>query len=425
MGMARLQMITQRATLNFRGLFKGIDSKPLERAYLRLTDMFSMSSTNGRMLSGLLTRGFNGFFSAIEKAEPYVEAFADGVLLAGTIAENALWRARIAVFPFTNALSKTIDKTSAMSGIAYGTAAALVYLGARAVVAGAAMVGRLALGAVAATAKITFLGVRAVATGAIMAGRFVFSLAASTAGLMTTAGAATAAAAPFVALAAAIGAVVLAADQFSKLSKEWDKDVLLRSIGIGESDADRMNRQYDKEAVARKAAGKPSLVRAAAPGELGTRADGQKSGEAMGAGLVAGLSVSEAAARAAGVSLAKAADAGVRAGAEIRSPSRKMQRNAEYMGEGAEKGLRASAPRVERAARESLVPSLRGGLAASQQGAAGGQGGGLADAKVVHLHFEGNIYAGSGNRQEVQDDMMSGLKEAFSQATIVLGGAAA
>lgn len=355
----RLQMISFRAQVNLRRMFKGVDSKPLERSYMRLTDMLNTATPMGKALSEILTRGFNNTFKLIEHGTPYIEAFGQGLLLAALIGENAWLRLRIALVPVTSRLGAVTDRATLLKAVAYGTAASVLalggYMAATAVIAGGHFALSLAIGA----KNAVMLGLSAVRAipGVISLGR-----AASTG------------AGPFLAVAAAITAVIVAADQFNKLRKEWDSDVLLRSIGIGKSDADRMNEKFDKEAAARKAAGKTSRVR-----EVATFADIKTAppssiaaGEQIGAGLAAGMLSKVADVEKAGAGLAAAADRGVKTKAEIRSPARLFRRDAREMGAGTEKGLEDSAPKVQRAAERALVPEPPSAPAAAPQGASSG-----------------------------------------------------
>jgi hypothetical protein len=401
-GMARLQMISYQASLQIRSLFRGVDSRPLERAYLQFTKLFSLSTTTGQALSKGLTRGFNGLFQAIEKAEPYVSAFIRGMVLGAMKVEGLWLRARIWMFPLTDALE---DATGKIDGIKV-----------------AALAGMGAVGLLAAKAT----GILAFGGAALTAGKAMTLLAArsAAAGL-----AATGAVAPFLAFAAAVGAVVAAGDQLSKLIKEWDTDLVLRSIGIGESDADRFNKKLDEEAAARKKAGKPSLVRevdrlpgAASGAPVGVPkppvekalADGRRAGAAMGDGIVAGLKAKEAEVAAGGAALAAAADRGVKQRAEIRSPARAFRRDAQQMGEGTRLGLKDSEQKVQKAAEESLVPSPRAG---------GSSGvGGAAAVPSIQLTFTGDINVGAGmQRSEVRESFDEAMTALAQQVGVMMG----
>jgi hypothetical protein len=410
---ARLQMISYKLGQNFRAMFKGVDAKPLERAFLRLTDMFSMTSVFGRNASGLLTRTFNSFFRSAESGVPVIEAIADGLLLAGMRGENAWLRARIALVPYTSAISRALGKVETLSAVSYLVAGAVTVLGAKMAWTASIATGRFVLGMLTGAGAALRMGIAAIL---------------SAARVVTMGVAATGAAAPFLALAAAIAAVVVAADQFSKLSKEWDGDLLLRSLGFGESDADKMNRKFDEEAAARKKAGKKSLVRevaqlpAAAGQAAPTRAKGAESGKALADGLVAGMKAKEAEVAAGGAGLAKAADAGVRAAAQIRSPSRLMAKEAGYMGEGVEQGLERSKPGVQRAAEQSLVPTIASPVRAqgAAVGAAGASTRGLGSVTVTI----GTLVLGEAprGRSRLRETFEPLLEELCMQVEIAMGG---
>ncbi|KYF64532.1 hypothetical protein [Sorangium cellulosum] len=404
-GMARLSAISYQAGLNVRSLFRGVDSRPLERAYLQFTKLFSLSTTTGQSLSDGMTRGFNGLFSAVEKAEPYVSAFVRGAILGGMKLEVLWLRARIWLFPFTAALGDATGKIDGIKVAAYAGMAAVGLLAAKAT-------GVLTLGGAALTASkaMTVLAARGAAAGL----------------------AATGAAAPFLAFAAAIGAVVAAGYQLSKLIDEWDTDLVLRSLGIrGESDADRMNRQFDEEAAARAKAGKKSRVQyvdqlptaasaapAAAPAVPKAPVDkaaasGRALGRAMSDGVLAGLKERERALEAGGAAAAGAVQRGVQTKAEIHSPARAFRRDAQQMGEGTRLGLKDSESKVQKAAEESLVPSPR----MAQGGAAGGAPAGV----VLHL-TTGDIIVGAGmQREEVRESFDEAMAALVQQVGAMLG----
>jgi hypothetical protein len=370
-GMARLQTISYQASLQIRSLFRGVDSRPLERAYLQFTKLFSLSSTTGQGISKGLTRGFNGFFSAIEKAEPYVSNFVRGAYGGVLDLEYAWLRARVALLPLTDAIE---DASGGLSGLDVAAAA-------------------------------------------------------GAAGVAALTGYAVVAAAPFIALSAAIGSVVAAADQLAALKREWDGDLILRSLGIGESDADRMNRQFDEEAAARKKAGKKSLVRqvdqtvgAAAgapvaapkpPVDLATGA-GRRTGAAMGAGIVAGLKEQERALAAAGAAGVAAAQRGAELKADIHSPSRLFRREVgRQMGEGARLGLKDSEKGVQEQAAASLVPSPR---------VAGGGSSGAPAAGVVLQLSVGEINVGAGVQvADVRESFDEAMTALVQQVGVMLG----
>ena len=283
--MSQMQGILARTQIGFRQLFAGVDPQPLVRALDRFSKNFTSQTVMGRALGDVLTRSFNGIFAAVEKAEPYVTAFGQGMVLAFLYAENAVLRARIALAPYTGTLDGIVSSTSLMNVAVIG--------------------GGIALGVAAGYAVV--------------------------------------AAAPFLALGAAIMAVAAAFEQASKLAKEWDGNAFWNQV---KSDVG-LSSQADREKELGITVGSDTDKASSA---------GQATGEAMGAGVVAGMKSSEAAAKAAGESLAAAADAGVRSKAEIHSPARLFRRSGRHMGEGQALGLEDSQDRVQKAAASSLVP---------------------------------------------------------------------
>lgn len=332
-GMMQLQGITYRASIAFRGLFSGVDSSPLIRSVASFTSNLSKSTVTGQALSGILTRGFNGVFTLIERATPYVTAFTQGLLIGFLQAENGILRARIAFYPYTSTLESATGSTRGLTA--------------------AAGLGTLAVGA---------MGAKAIWTG----GQLVVSAVKGVTSMVSLGAAGIAAAVPYIALAAAIGAVALAISQASKLSKEWDSNsdsqiwAKLKQDVTGTHELPKgmtTGADYDKMMAAK---GKP----VAGAGGVGA-------GAALGAGMIKGMADSEAAVMAGGAALSKAAVKGAKAEAEIRSPSRKTRREVgRELGAGVEKGLDDSGPGVQAAAEKNLVPSMSG---ASVGGGGGGR----------------------------------------------------
>jgi hypothetical protein len=319
-GMARMQAITYRASLDARALFKGVDAAPAIRAAERFEKNLSKSTVTGNALSGVLTRGFNGFFSGIEKAEPYFTAMAQGALIAGLYVEQGFLRARLAAYPLTSALGDVIGQEDALEVASVAGGMALVALG----------------------------GYAAVAT------------------------------APFLPLAAAITAVSAAIQQIVKLTGEWDGNSVRQ---IGDQMRRDLGFETEDQQVARKAERSTTDYFPASPAKVAFRgepleATGQVAGGRLGEGLVAGMDATAADVKAAGGRLADAADAGVREKAQIKSPSRRMKTDGRYMGAGVEEGLDESAPGIQRAADRSLVPDVGGRGAGAPTLQLGGMGGG-------------------------------------------------
>lgn len=183
--MSQMQGILARTQLGFRQLFAGVDPQPLVRALDRFSKNFTSQTAMGRALGGILTSSFNSIFSVIEKAEPYLTAFGQGMILAFLQAKVAVKEARNALYPYIGSLDGLVSSSTAMSFAVY-------------------------------------------AGGAALAGVAIY------AGLM---------AAPFIALGAAILAVAAAFEQASKLAKEWDGNAFWNKV---KSDVG-INSQADNE----------------------------------------------------------------------------------------------------------------------------------------------------------------------------------
>lgn len=306
-GMGQLMALSYRAQWQFRQLFRGVDSAPLIRGVDRFFQMFSKGSVAGAAMSGMLTRGFNGLFSFIEKAQPYVSEFFVGMLLGAAMGENAWLRLRIALFPVTAALEDAIGPMDGLKVAAWA--------------------------GVAAVAALAVAGAVAVA--------------------------------PYLALAAAVTA---AAVGFEKLASARGRSQILRGLRRVGAAIEEGSWSKGKAAVA---AADAEADKSKTGAELGAGLQaaelermssiGQANGKALGAGTVAGaLSMADAVKEAAG-KLATAADAGLRQKGEIHSPSALTKRTAKQFGAGAVEGIDASAGDVQEAAGRSLVPRVGGG----------------------------------------------------------------
>lgn len=354
-GVARLQAISYRASLDVRRLFTGVDSSPLVRAVDRLEQNLQKSTVTGNALSGLLTRGFNGFFSLIERAEPYFSAMAQGAVLAGLYVEQAMLRARLALMPYTDALGDMIEEQDALELAAYAGGVALAGLGIAAAVA----------------------------------------------------------AAPFLALAGAVAAIAAAVREVVKITKEWDggsfgrlKNKFSQDLGlVTAEEAEKAAQMRARGNYERSEAQRQKPAGGAAPEVPAQGA--VAAGKALGDGLVKGMGATEAAVKAAGGRLAAAADQGVREKAQIHSPSRLFEGRASQMGQGAVRGFERSEPDVQRAAEQSLVPDLRGVVGGGL--AAGGSG-----APSVQLSITAQF---PNVRSGAQDDLRAALEELVPFAT--------
>jgi len=103
----------------------------------------------------------------------------------------------------------------------------------------------------------------------------------------------------------------------------------------------------------------------------GAKTSGKGAGEALGAGMVAGMNAKLPDVAKAAAGLAKAADAGVKSAAQIHSPSRLFYERALMMGAGVEQGLEDSSGGVEKASEELVSPPMGGGLGRSGGSASG------------------------------------------------------
>jgi hypothetical protein len=339
--MARLQMITARASFDMRRLFSGINPTPALDALAKFERNFSTTTSTGRVLQAVLTRTFDGFFKAVSAAEPYATAFLEGAIGAGLRLEVTWLKARIALFPLTDAIDKV-------------------------------------------TGKIDGIGIASTAGGGA---------------LVALGGWALWTAAPFIVLAGAITSVSAAITQASKLMDEWDQnsageiwkkikgDQKNFWLGEGHSDEDYgITSGADYDTVSRRkalAAEHASSKVSAAPA---AKSAGVETGKALGDGVVLGMAATEAAVAAAGGKLALAADKGVKAAAKIKSPSRLMRERGGQMGEGAALGIEDKAPRVQEAADRSLVPSASPGGG----GRAGAAGAGITIAQIGPFIIEGS-----------------------------------
>jgi hypothetical protein len=142
-GMAKLQMISARMSLDIRKLFSGVDPAPVIRAAEKFATMFSKTTSTGRVLSDIIGRVFNGLFGFLEAAQPYVTAFAQGMIFGFLTVENAVLKARIGLLPFTNELESMVGKGQLLKVAFYG---------------GALVFGLLAVAATAAVAPFLLLG---------------------------------------------------------------------------------------------------------------------------------------------------------------------------------------------------------------------------------------------------------------------------
>lgn len=128
-GMAQLQTISMRATMDTRRLFQGLDSSPLVRAAFNLEKNLSQSTVTGKALSGVLQRGFSGAFAVAERLEPVLSgAFQLGVLGALQL-EGALLRTEIAAAPLIVAFEDFAESEAGAAVSAGAVSAAISTIG--------------------------------------------------------------------------------------------------------------------------------------------------------------------------------------------------------------------------------------------------------------------------------------------------------
>lgn len=317
-GMAQLQAITLRAQFQFRRLFKDVDSGPAVRAAATFFRQFDSTSVAGRAMSGMFTRTFNSLFSWLERAEPKVTEFFQGMVLGALYAEGAYLRLRIALYPLTAALESSGDAAGGWIEKATG----LPPLG----WAGAAAIGALGLAAAGA-------------------------------------------AAPFLAAAAAIGALYT---EYKKLKEVWNDDSFKEIQKQWWRTTGQLKPEDEERAIQDKAAANtPRSPEEIAAGKrareawnkangLGDAA-GEKTGEALAQGVAEGISAGETAVADAAGKLVKTADGAMRRAGEIRSPSGLTRRTGKELPAGAVQGIESGAGDVQRAAERSLIPSMPSG----------------------------------------------------------------
>ncbi len=347
-GAARLSMISAQASFNWRRLFMGTNPRPLLDAIQRTSQLIDPRTFTGKTLGEFITRSANGIFNFLAKAEPYVRLFFKGMLYGALQAEIAWLKLRIAIQPALNLLPDGIGlmTTFGMGALAVKGAFALMGVGV------ALGVGKAAIG------LATFGRAALVATG------------------------------PLLPLVAAVGALVLAYQQFKELQDSWDenswtqiKTQLKSDLGLAskeETDAAMSKRQgittgddYDKKYKLGKYAEKSTAPAAPLPKDAAKQAApaGANVGKQLGMGMLAGMKDTEAKVAGGGRDLVLAAEGGAKSAAVIKSPSQKWRKEiGRNLGEGAALGLEDSADRMNDAAR-AMVSDAPG------IGAAGARGG--------------------------------------------------
>lgn len=332
-GMAMLQAVTQRAGLQIRQLFAGVDPKPVVRAFDTLTNqIFNKAGPAGKALSSIFDHMFNGLFSSVEKAEPYIQAFFEGAIVGALKMETAYYELRLAALPLTDALADLIGPVDGIATAAAGGEIALYALG------------------VAAAAAV----------------------------------------APFAPLLITITAVVKALEQFAKLQKEikgaggWGdaaKDIGRHFIeGTGkEGEEARLARgraAYDQAENERRlkakgaAGGDGSGAPTEAPGgAAASGASGQATGKAYADGLAKGVAAGAPAAAAAGGAAAQGVDTAARGALKIKSPSKVGEDTGEEYPAGFTRGVDKGAPDAQDAMVRAVTPKGGAGAGAASSAA--------------------------------------------------------
>lgn len=121
-GMAKMQMISAKLSLDVRKLFSGVDPGPVLKAAEKFATLFSKTTSTGRVLSDVVGRIFNGLFGFLSAAEPYAEAFFQGLIYGFLTVENAYLKVRIQAIPFIGSLSQMVGKGQLMKVVFYGAA---------------------------------------------------------------------------------------------------------------------------------------------------------------------------------------------------------------------------------------------------------------------------------------------------------------
>ena len=334
-GMAQLQQLGLRAQMQFRQLFTGVNPAPVVRAADRFLQIFSKGTVEGKALTGIFDRVFNGMFRGIEAAEPYATAFVDGLILGSLKVENSWLRARIMLLPITTALEAATGQTDGLGLAAEGASGAFRIL--------------------ATTIDGIAAGIKAISDG-YNALDTKFRRAAM----------------PPEQREAAEAADRAKADQQTKddaASARGRRDVYTSTNG-----------------------GKPTLdhsvaaIPPAAPPDASAdaRPAGQATGAAFAAGMVQGALDGKAAVAAAGGELAHALDDGTRAAGQVHSPSLLMRKTGRQFPAGMVQGVDDGADDVQAAGARSLMPRPP-----APEASTGGSSSAPRGPVALHFHFPG------------------------------------
>ncbi len=338
-GMAQLDAIGQRASMNLRTLFRGVDPTPAIRGFDRFASTaLSPAGATGKALEGIFKRTFNSIFGDVEKLANPMASMFQGAVIAALYAEGAWLDARLALFPLQQAVSDVIGPIDGMKTAAYAGGAAL--------------------------------GVMAYAAAGVAA-PFIAAAAAMT--LAYT---------QWQKLKAEMGAGGAQAVERSKLtvgSKEAEGAYGIKSVDAAEADAVHAKFLVSRAAAPTSAGG---AVPPAAPAPA--NAAGKVTGAAYAEGLAGGLGAGAPGVAAAAGALAGVIDPKVRAVTETHSPSRKAFATGEEQPAGLAGGIRSGIPDVSRAAGDMGAASNAGSRGSSSSG---GQGSVAMSSGPLELHF--------------------------------------
>lgn len=385
-GMARLTGITARAQYNFRGLFKGTDSKPLLDSLDRMVGMLSPATNTGKTLGSLLRGSFNAVGKAIEFVTPFAERFFAGMILGANIARLAL----------TYVSAKVIGFVAVIPGAA-------------------ALVSKMGT------------GFGPFATGAMVAGAALGALAIKSAIAL----------APLLAL---VAAATLLSTAIKELSDAWDENSwtqistqLKEDLGItnkAEADAERSQRQginkgqYWKEDTKTPTPAPFGSVAAMEPvSKSDTKAAGVDIGKQLGAGMVSGMQSTMPDVKAAGAALSSAAEEGAVSRAQIHSPSDVMKKRIGWnLGFGVRDGILETQGSVQAAAEVAFVPKVDASVNVPQMSTSG-QGGGNGG-RVAYIDCRGAQFYGLDGASGFIQMVRSAVSDQFEEVREQVGAMA-
>lgn len=356
-GLAQLQMLSWKATMDLRTAVRGVDAQPLVRAATALEKNLSKSTVTGNALSGILTRGFSSVFQAIEKLEPVAEAVFQGMVLGALRAEIAYQHVRGTLAPVTVALEDALGDVDAM-----GIAAELVETGFK---------------GIAGYVEIMAAGITKAYEVAVKLDE---------------------------ALGGIPGKLAKAAPGFYKSTYGAAADIVTKpfrdvSAAVsGEAPKEDTHGAFEID--------KEGRIKVAMD-------DGEAVGKALGEGMGKGIDGSLPAVAAAGRRLGSGAAEGARAGADAHSPSRKTEQLGDDLDEGAIRGMRRKAGEVARTAGEVLAPDVAAGTPGGSTAPAMGP--------VSIGQIGPFVFPGLTDKADVRPTVESAIHDALRGALIRLG----